>query len=160
MTAEALLSSLRAPGTAPIHQIGIVVASCDEAVACYSGLLGYRDWRRTSFGPGDVRRMTLRGSDAAYSMRLAFAGEAPELELIEPVEGQARRSRRSSGPASPTSSPATASHRPARAATPTSTRATHSASSSKPSSCPDYQSSSRRWKKNRPDGPPSGSVAR
>jgi methylmalonyl-CoA/ethylmalonyl-CoA epimerase len=88
MTAEALLSSLRAPGTAPIHQIGIVVASCDEAVACYSGLLGCRDWRRTSFGPGDVRRMTLRGSDAAYSMRLAFAGKAPELELIEPVEGR------------------------------------------------------------------------
>jgi len=32
--------------------------------------------------------MTLRGKDASYSMRLAFAGEAPELELIEPVDGE------------------------------------------------------------------------
>ena len=88
MIPETLLSTLRAPGTAPIHQIGIVVANCDEAVERYSALLGYRDWRRSSFGPDDVERMTLRGSDAVYSMRLAFAGEAPELELIQPVDGQ------------------------------------------------------------------------
>jgi methylmalonyl-CoA/ethylmalonyl-CoA epimerase len=88
MTPESLLSRLRAPGTAPIHQIGIVVANCDEAVERYSALLGYREWRRSSFGPADVERMTLRGSDAVYSMRLAFAGNAPELELIEPVDGR------------------------------------------------------------------------
>lgn len=88
MTLESLLSGLRAPGTAPIHQVGIVVSSCDEAVERYSTLLGYTDWRRSSFGPADVERMTLRGSDAVYSMRLAFAGDAPELELIEPVDGQ------------------------------------------------------------------------
>jgi methylmalonyl-CoA/ethylmalonyl-CoA epimerase len=88
MIPETLLSTLRAPGTAPIHQIGIVVANCDEAVERYSALLGYRDWRRSSFGRDDVERMTLRGSDAVYSMRLAFAGEAPELELIQPVDGQ------------------------------------------------------------------------
>jgi catechol 2,3-dioxygenase-like lactoylglutathione lyase family enzyme len=82
-----LLDELRAPGTAPIHQIGIVVANRDEAVERYSALLGYRDWRLAGFGPDDVERMTLRGSDAAYSMRLAFAGEAPEVELIEPLDG-------------------------------------------------------------------------
>jgi catechol 2,3-dioxygenase-like lactoylglutathione lyase family enzyme len=85
---ESLVGALRAPGTAPVHQIGIVVASCDDSVARYSALLGYREWRRARFGPGDVRRMTLRGADARYSMRLAFAGTAPEVELIEPAGGE------------------------------------------------------------------------
>jgi catechol 2,3-dioxygenase-like lactoylglutathione lyase family enzyme len=84
---ESLIGSLRAPGTGHIHQIGIVVASCDDAVARYSALLGYPTWRRDSFGRDDVERMTLRGQDAVYSMRLAFAGDAPEIELIEPVDG-------------------------------------------------------------------------
>jgi catechol 2,3-dioxygenase-like lactoylglutathione lyase family enzyme len=82
-----MLSALRAPGTAPVHQIGIVVASCDEAVVRYTNVFGYPEWRRSSFGPEDVQRMTLRGADAEYSMRLAFAGTAPELELIEPAGG-------------------------------------------------------------------------
>lgn len=63
------------------------MANRDEAVARYSALLGYETWRQDSFGPGDVERMTLRGADAEYSMRLAFAGDAPEIELIEPVDG-------------------------------------------------------------------------
>jgi len=85
---QSLLSRVRAPGTAPVHQIGIVVADRDEAVKRYSALLGYSDWRLSDFGPDDVERMTLRGSDALHSMRLAYAGAAPELELIEPGEGQ------------------------------------------------------------------------
>jgi len=85
---QSLLSRLRVPGTPPIHQIGIVVADCDKAVESYSTLFGYYNWRRNSFGPKDVQRMTLRGADAEYSMKLAYAGEAPELELIEPVDGQ------------------------------------------------------------------------
>jgi catechol 2,3-dioxygenase-like lactoylglutathione lyase family enzyme len=87
MVTESLLDRLRAPGTPPVHQIGIVVASCDDAVERYSAMLGYREWRRDTFGPDDVERMTLRGADARYSMRLAFAGAAPELELIEPAGG-------------------------------------------------------------------------
>jgi catechol 2,3-dioxygenase-like lactoylglutathione lyase family enzyme len=88
MSAGSLLQELRAPGSAPIHQVGIVVASLDEAVARYSALFGYSTWRRAEFGPGDVARMTLRGADAQYRMRLAFAGSAPELELIEPAGGE------------------------------------------------------------------------
>ena len=85
---ESLLDTLRAPGTPPIHQVGVVVASCDEAVERYTALLGYRTWRRSTFGADDVGRMTLRGADAEYSMKLAYAGDGPELELIEPLEGQ------------------------------------------------------------------------
>ena len=36
MSRESLLGGLRAPGTPPIHQIGVVVASCDEAVERYA----------------------------------------------------------------------------------------------------------------------------
>jgi methylmalonyl-CoA/ethylmalonyl-CoA epimerase len=87
-TPDSMLSALRAPGTAPVHQIGIVVASCEEAIARYTAVFGYEEWRCSSFGPEDVHRMTLRGADASYSMRLAFAGTAPELELIEPARGK------------------------------------------------------------------------
>jgi catechol 2,3-dioxygenase-like lactoylglutathione lyase family enzyme len=87
-TPNDLFSALRAPGTAPVHQIGIVVASCDAALSRYTAVFGYPEWRRSSFGPEDVQRMTLRGGDASYSMRLAFAGTAPELELIEPAGGE------------------------------------------------------------------------
>jgi catechol 2,3-dioxygenase-like lactoylglutathione lyase family enzyme len=87
MVIECLLGPLRAPGTHPVHQIGIVVANCDDAVERYSAMFGYREWRRDTFGADDVERMTLRGADARYSMRLAFAGDAPELELIEPAGG-------------------------------------------------------------------------
>jgi methylmalonyl-CoA/ethylmalonyl-CoA epimerase len=86
-TPDSILSALRVPGTAPVHQIGIVVASCDESVARYTAMFGYAEWRRSTFGREDVQRMTLRGEDASYSMRLAFAGTSPELELIEPTCG-------------------------------------------------------------------------
>jgi catechol 2,3-dioxygenase-like lactoylglutathione lyase family enzyme len=86
-TPQSMLTALRAPGTAPVHQIGIVVANCDEAVARYTAMFGYPEWRRSTFGPEDVHRMTLRGVEAEYSMRLGFAGSAPELELIEPTGG-------------------------------------------------------------------------
>lgn len=85
---ESLVGPLRAAGTGHVHQIGIVVADRDDAVARYSALFGYSSWRQDSFGPDDVERMTLRGEDASYSMRLAFSGEAPEIELIEPVDGR------------------------------------------------------------------------
>jgi 4-hydroxyphenylpyruvate dioxygenase-like putative hemolysin len=65
-----------------------VVASCEKAVQQYSSFFGFTQWRRSTFGPKDVERMTLRGADAKYSMRLAFAGTQPELELIEPLDGE------------------------------------------------------------------------
>lgn len=39
------------------------------------------------FGPDSVEEMTVRGAPAAFSMRLAFHGNAPELELIQPLAG-------------------------------------------------------------------------
>jgi len=84
-----MLEHLRAPGTAAVHQIGIVVADVEQVIAGHARLLGFDDaaWRRASFDRQSVSELTLRGSPVAFSMRLAFAGSSPEIELIEPLAG-------------------------------------------------------------------------
>jgi methylmalonyl-CoA/ethylmalonyl-CoA epimerase len=84
-----VLDELRVPGTARVHQVGIVVADLERAIAGHSRVLGIDEsaWRRTEFGPDDVAELTLRGVPVACTTRLAFAGSDPELELIEPVQG-------------------------------------------------------------------------
>jgi methylmalonyl-CoA/ethylmalonyl-CoA epimerase len=85
----AALSALRAPGTAVVHQVGIVVADLDAAVAAHSELCGCTaaDWRFDVFGPDSVEELMVRGAPARFSMRLGFHGSAPELELIQPLWG-------------------------------------------------------------------------
>lgn len=87
--ALAVLRALRAPGTADVHQVGIVVADLDAVVAAHSELCGCTpaDWRLDVFGPESVDELTVRGAPAAFSMRLAFYGTSPELELIQPLDG-------------------------------------------------------------------------
>jgi catechol 2,3-dioxygenase-like lactoylglutathione lyase family enzyme len=72
-----------------VHQVGIVVADLDAAVAAQSALCGCSpaDWRLDVFGPESVEELTVRGVPAEFSMRLAFHGSAPELELIQPLAG-------------------------------------------------------------------------
>jgi methylmalonyl-CoA/ethylmalonyl-CoA epimerase len=84
-----LLEAFRVPGTAPVHQVGIVVADLERAIAAHSRVLGIDDtaWRRATFGAESVAELTLRGSPVACTTRLAFAGNGPEIELIEPVDG-------------------------------------------------------------------------
>jgi hypothetical protein len=84
-----LLEPFRAPDTAPVHQVGIVVEDVERAISGHGRLLGYGEaaWRRAHFGPESVERLFVRGEQVAFSMRLGFAGSAPELELIEPVSG-------------------------------------------------------------------------
>jgi len=85
----AALAALRAPGTAEVHQVGIVVADLDAAVAEHSRLCGctQEGWRLDTFGRESVQELTVRGEPAVFSMRLAFHGAAPELELIQPLDG-------------------------------------------------------------------------
>jgi methylmalonyl-CoA/ethylmalonyl-CoA epimerase len=87
--ALATLAALRAPGTAEVHQVGIVVADLDAAVAAHSQLSGCTpaDWRLDVFGPDSVDELSVRGAPAEFSMRLAFHGASPELELIQPLAG-------------------------------------------------------------------------
>jgi catechol 2,3-dioxygenase-like lactoylglutathione lyase family enzyme len=84
-----LLAPFRAAGTAAVHQVGVVVSDLERAIAGHSRLLGLDEqaWRRASFDLESVSELNLRGEPAAFSMRLAFAGSDPEIELIEPVAG-------------------------------------------------------------------------
>lgn len=84
-----LLAPFRAPGAAAVHQVGIVVADLERAIAGHSRLLGIDEsaWRRDTFDRSSVEELTFRGEPASFSMRLGFAGSDPELELIEPVAG-------------------------------------------------------------------------
>jgi hypothetical protein len=85
----AALAELRAAGTAAVHQVGVVVADLDAAVAAHSHMCDCTtdDWRFDVFGRDSVEELTVRGAPAAFSMRLAFHGSAPELELIQPLAG-------------------------------------------------------------------------
>jgi catechol 2,3-dioxygenase-like lactoylglutathione lyase family enzyme len=84
-----LLEPFRAPGTARVHQVGIVVEDIERAIAGHARLLGFTEesWRRADFGPESVEQLFVRGEPAEFSVRLGFAGSDPELELIEPMSG-------------------------------------------------------------------------
>jgi methylmalonyl-CoA/ethylmalonyl-CoA epimerase len=84
-----LLAPFRVPGTAAIHQVGVVVSDVEQAIAGHSRLLGVneRAWRRETFDRKSVSELLFRGAPATFSIRLAFADSHPEVELIEPVNG-------------------------------------------------------------------------
>jgi methylmalonyl-CoA/ethylmalonyl-CoA epimerase len=84
-----VLAPFRAPGSAAVHQVGVVVADIEQAIDAHSRLLGLgrEAWRRASFDRGSVETLTFRGDPASFSMKLAFTGSDPEIELIEPVDG-------------------------------------------------------------------------
>lgn len=83
------LASIRAPGSGPVHQVGIVVRDVEAAIAAHADVVGVEAaaWRRATFDASSVEELTLRGAPASFTIRLAFAGSGPELELIEPVDG-------------------------------------------------------------------------
>ena len=69
-------------------QIGIIVASVDEAVPRYRALFGREDWLIVENGPRNMHGLHVRGEPAEFSMRLALAGSDPQLELLQPLEGE------------------------------------------------------------------------
>jgi methylmalonyl-CoA/ethylmalonyl-CoA epimerase len=85
----ATLAALRAPATAEVHHVGIVVSNLDAAVDAHSSLRGCAasDWRYDVFGPDSIEELTARGAPASFSMRLAFHGNTSQLQLIQPLAG-------------------------------------------------------------------------
>jgi catechol 2,3-dioxygenase-like lactoylglutathione lyase family enzyme len=83
--AGSLVAGLRKPGTPHVHQVGIVVADRERAVTQYTHLLGLTDWRLSDFDERSAERTTVRRVETPLTMLLAFAGEEPEIELIQPV---------------------------------------------------------------------------
>ena len=73
-------------GKKPI-QIGIVVRDLDEALPRYRALFGEDDWLVVENGPANMHGLHVRGELSPFSMRLALAGERPQVELLQPLDG-------------------------------------------------------------------------
>jgi len=66
----------------PVYQLGFVYEDLDRALERLGG-----DWQRFELGADAFRDVSYRGEPAPVGLRLALAGSAPQLELIEPGEG-------------------------------------------------------------------------
>ncbi len=73
-------------GTNPV-QVGILVASIDEALPRYTTLFGVDDWLIVENGPENLHGLHVRMEPRDFSMRLALVGSGPQIELLEPVAG-------------------------------------------------------------------------
>jgi methylmalonyl-CoA/ethylmalonyl-CoA epimerase len=71
----------------PVGQVGILVRDLDRALERYSSLWGLGPWTGYVYGPETLPELTYRGQPGRYSMRIALASSAPQVELIEPLEG-------------------------------------------------------------------------
>jgi catechol 2,3-dioxygenase-like lactoylglutathione lyase family enzyme len=67
-----------------VGQVGIIVPDLDEAVAAYTRRLGLNDWMGYVYGPESVQNFTYRGKPTDYAIKIALAGEHPQIELVEP----------------------------------------------------------------------------
>lgn len=71
----------------PVGQVGIIVRELEPALERYSSLWGLGPWNGYVYGPATVPVLTFRGEPGRYSMRIALAGQSPQVELLEPLEG-------------------------------------------------------------------------
>jgi catechol 2,3-dioxygenase-like lactoylglutathione lyase family enzyme len=71
----------------PVFQVGIVVADLERALRAYSALWDVGPWRCYTFSPATVSKLQYHGTRAEYSMLVALTNGAPQLELIQPLEG-------------------------------------------------------------------------
>ena len=68
-------------------QIGILVPDLAEGIAAWTTLVGGDEWAVYSFTPESFRESRYRGEPGRFSLRAAFHGTAPQIELIEPRDG-------------------------------------------------------------------------
>lgn len=70
-----------------IDQIGIVVASIEEALAAHLSVWRGTEWNVWEYGTSTFSEVTYRGSVVTASWRAALNTATPQLELIESIEG-------------------------------------------------------------------------
>ncbi len=87
MNASSPPLSLAALLARPPEQIGLVVADMDAALERYVTTLGIGPWACFTYTPESLSTSLYRGAPAAFSLRLALAEGFPQMELIEPLEG-------------------------------------------------------------------------
>jgi methylmalonyl-CoA/ethylmalonyl-CoA epimerase len=71
-----------------VDQVAVVVRDLDDAMRRYSETLGIAPWNVYTFSPEWIQKMTFRGREQSYSMKLAL-GQVGRMmyELIEPLDG-------------------------------------------------------------------------
>lgn len=70
-----------------IGQIGVIVPDLDAALASYSAFCPPEEWRMVEPSSGPVPGAVYRGEQGRFSVRLAFGGADPEIELIQSLRG-------------------------------------------------------------------------
>lgn len=75
-------------GLRAVDQVAIIVRDIDRAMTHYVDRLGIGPWDVYTYGPHRMHRMTFRGEERSYVMKLAltFVGSTM-YELIESVQG-------------------------------------------------------------------------
>ena len=74
-------------GGRPVGQVGIVVRALEPALERYASLWGLAPWRCWTYGPETVDELAYRGRASRFAIRIALAGDRPQVELIEPLAG-------------------------------------------------------------------------
>jgi hypothetical protein len=71
----------------PIAQLAVVVRDLDAALDHYASVLPGRTWRCFTFSSARHTTVEYRGRPASFSVRLALDDRSPQLELVQPLDG-------------------------------------------------------------------------
>jgi glyoxalase/bleomycin resistance protein/dioxygenase superfamily protein len=88
VTALAALDGLSPLRGKAVGQIGIVVHELKASLERYSRIWPLGSWACYVYGPDTVAELTYRGEPADYSMWIALNTETPQIELIQPLQGE------------------------------------------------------------------------
>jgi len=71
-----------------VAQIALIVKDIDKTVEHYWNFFGIGPWHFYTYGKPLVKKMSYKGKDVDYRMRVALSWIGPlRIELIQPVEG-------------------------------------------------------------------------
>ncbi len=87
VTASAFPGPAEAIVGLPVGQIGIVVRDLEAACRRYSALWQCGPWRVYTYGPEILSLQRYRGEPSTFSVRIALNPTAPQIELLQPLQG-------------------------------------------------------------------------
>jgi catechol 2,3-dioxygenase-like lactoylglutathione lyase family enzyme len=70
-----------------VGQIGILVPDLDGALRAYGAFGTIESWSIYTYGPPTVPSLRYRDGPGRFSVRIALGGRAPQIELMQPIEG-------------------------------------------------------------------------
>jgi len=70
-----------------IGQVGILVPDLAEGLRVYGATGTIESWSIYTYGPPTVPHLEYRSEPGRFSVRIALGGTAPQVELMQPLEG-------------------------------------------------------------------------